>query len=448
MNAEQLANFGGLQVKKTKDTAVALMKNFYGVGPKDFYFVGGSQGGHEALVAAQWYPNDYNGVLVQFPAYDITLMHMGSNIFSKALYADNGYGLGGSWISPGQMQLIYNYVLATCANLDGAPAVDFVRNVDACVPLTQNLLNKIDLPATGGNPLRCPGGINTAAQGTALGDSCLGDGQITALGIIAAPWSAPFPLADGKQTYPKWPIIEGGSFGASNQLCVAAGGTKCAISGNNLGSTAAYHQPPAPTDAFQLQPSTGTIQGLITENLNLDTILNFNIATQTQYWPRLVQLTSLIDANNPDLTEFMIKGGKVIMAFGRADDSISAWNSPDYYNAVVSFFGQATTDSFFKYYSIPGMGHGSGNFVPNWDALGALDSWVNGGAAPTNITPALSPNGAYMIGGDRNANLAVTLGRSLPVCQWPQYPKYTGPASPTQAQINNGLNYTCTAKGQ
>ena len=45
LNAEALANFGRLQVKKTHDVAMFLVKLRYGASPKQTYDSGGSQGG-------------------------------------------------------------------------------------------------------------------------------------------------------------------------------------------------------------------------------------------------------------------------------------------------------------------------------------------------------------------------------------------------------------------
>src|SRR5579864_3298966 len=56
LNDEALANFGRLQIKKTHDVAMFLVKRYYGSLPRHSYLIGGSQGGHEALIAAQKYP--------------------------------------------------------------------------------------------------------------------------------------------------------------------------------------------------------------------------------------------------------------------------------------------------------------------------------------------------------------------------------------------------------
>src|SRR2546427_4306641 len=102
LNDEALANFGHLQIKKTHDAAMYLIKAHYGSLPQHSYFAGASQGGHEGFVAAQKYPADFDGVIAQYPAYNVVLMHLGSQVFAKVLYGGNGAG----GINPGKVKTL------------------------------------------------------------------------------------------------------------------------------------------------------------------------------------------------------------------------------------------------------------------------------------------------------------------------------------------------------
>src|SRR5688572_2046839 len=86
LDDEALRNFGKESVKKGHDAAMAIIQKAYGRAPERFYFIGGSQGGHEALDAAARYPDDYNGVVAHYPAYNVTLLHLGSLNVGRALY--------------------------------------------------------------------------------------------------------------------------------------------------------------------------------------------------------------------------------------------------------------------------------------------------------------------------------------------------------------------------
>jgi hypothetical protein len=124
---EALANFGKQSVKKTHDVAVAVIQKAYGRAPQRFYFIGGSQGGHEALDAAARYPADYDGVVAHYPAYDVTMLHLGSWNVGKALYADGGTG----WMDAAHVKLLTDAVYAKCDTLDGAKD-GIISNVAGC----------------------------------------------------------------------------------------------------------------------------------------------------------------------------------------------------------------------------------------------------------------------------------------------------------------------------
>jgi hypothetical protein len=377
LNAESLANFGHLQVKKTHDAAAYLIRARYGTPLKHSYFIGASQGGHEALIAVQKYPADYDGVVAQYPAYNITLLHLDANYFAKALY-----GTPGAWIHPAKVAALVAAVYAACDHLDGVKD-GIISDVRSC-----NQTFTIDtVRAT----LRCPGGADA-------GDACLSDAQLGAVAAINSPFSLKFPVAGGLTTFPKWPILDGATFLA-----------------NTLGNTAVPSLPPAAGDAFQYKPSDATIRYIITRDLALNT-LTFDPA---KWAARIVEVSTIIDANSVDLTQFMNKGGKIILMVGSSDDSISPYNSINYYTRLVARFGQPALDRFVRFYYIPGFGHGNGVFNAKYDSLGALDAWVDQGRSPGTLSA--------VDGNPQNRN------RTRPLCLYPSWPKYSGAGDVDQA---------------
>ncbi|HEV8396109.1 MAG TPA: tannase/feruloyl esterase family alpha/beta hydrolase, partial [Vicinamibacterales bacterium] len=126
MDDEALANFGKESVKKAHDAAMAVIRKAYGRAPERFYFIGGSQGGHEALDAAARYYRDYDGVVANYPAYNVTLLHLGSLNAGRAVYQ----GGGAAWLNPAKTKLITDAVYAKCDALDGAKDT-IVSNVRA-----------------------------------------------------------------------------------------------------------------------------------------------------------------------------------------------------------------------------------------------------------------------------------------------------------------------------
>ena len=114
-------------MKKGHDVAIEIIKKAYGRAPERFYFIGGSQGGHEALDAAARYPDDYDGVVAHYPAYNVTLLHLGSLNAGRAVYE----GGGAAWLSPAKTKLITDAVYAKCDGLDGAKD-GIISHVKAC----------------------------------------------------------------------------------------------------------------------------------------------------------------------------------------------------------------------------------------------------------------------------------------------------------------------------
>lgn len=396
LNQEQLLNFGQYQVKKTLDTARSLVKAYYGQAPRYTYFAGGSQGGHEAFDAAQRYPADYDGVIAQYPAYNVVNMHLGSQAQARAIYGNQSGVASAAWMNPAKVAMLVKAVSTTCDGLDGA-LDGIISNVKAC-----NAAFTID---TVKNTLRCPGGLDT-------GDTCLSDAQLGAVAKINSPVDFSFVFSGGSTSYPRWPILEGATF-----------------LNNHLGkSNIALNPPIVPFDpvngsAFQLLSAAGTIKGVITQNFDTDAL-----AFDPNQWVSRIQTASgWLDAASTDLSRFKARGGRMLLTHGTIDDSISPYNTIAYYNRLVQANGQASIDDFVRFYLIPGFGHGDGIFMARWDSLSALQAWVEKGTAPKDL-----------VASDGNAGTA-TAGRTRPLCVYPQYPKYAG-----SGDINAASSFVCT----
>lgn len=393
LNQEQLLNFGQYQIKKTLDTARAVIKAYYGQTQRYTYFAGGSQGGHEGFDAAQRYPADYDGVIALYPAYNVVNMHLGALAQVQALYGNQSGVASAAWMNPAKVALLVKAAVTACDSLDGA-ADGLISNVKAC-----NAAFTIDTVKAS---LRCAGGLDT-------GDTCLSDAQLGAVAKINAAVNYSFAFSGGSASYPRWPILEGGTF-----------------LNNHLGKTNVVQNPPVlPFDPvagspFQMGPASGTVRGILLQDFTADT-LAFDPA---QHVARIQTASGWLDAASTDLTRFRARGGKLLMAHGTIDDSISPYNTINYYNKLVADNGQATVDDFVRFYLIPGFGHGEGLFNAKWDSLAALQAWVEQGTAPKD-----------QVTTDGNT---ATAGRSRPLCVYPAYPKLSG------SDINSAASYTCT----
>jgi feruloyl esterase len=69
---ERLLNFGSLAVHRTAEVSKAIIQSYYGFRPEYSYFIGCSRGGGQAMMEAQRYPEDFDGIVVGAPAFNWT----------------------------------------------------------------------------------------------------------------------------------------------------------------------------------------------------------------------------------------------------------------------------------------------------------------------------------------------------------------------------------------
>jgi feruloyl esterase len=155
---------------------------------------------------------------------------------------------------------------------------------------------------------------------------------------------------------------------------------------------------------------------------------------------RRLELSTWLDATDPDLTRFAQRGGRMIVTIGTNDTLASPGAQLDFYQSVIDRMGRAAANQFARFFVIPQAGHGlSGSSatvnghgeaiaatrIPNaFDRLGILVDWVENGRAP-------------------GMSLVVTADdRSLPLCSYPTYPRYQS-GSPALA-----ASYTCANPNQ
>jgi feruloyl esterase len=101
----------------------------------------------------------------------------------------------------------------------------------------------------------------------------------------------------------------------------------------------------------------------------------------------LARSRRVYDATSVDLRAFKQRGGKIVMWHGWADGAIAATSSIGYYRRVEQFMGgRARTQDFFRLFLIPGVQHGGGGpGLTEFDALSALEKWVETGQPPEKL---------------------------------------------------------------
>lgn len=392
-NDEQLANYGGNSLKKTRDVAQALVLARYGVAPKHAYFLGTSTGGRDALSYIQRWPLDYDGVIANEPALNYTGTRLSNVAVGRALYYNNGTD---GWMDLSETLMVQKAAMQACDKLDGA-ADSIVSNVESCRQLNTQLLAS----------LRCPGGTKTAK-------TCLSDAQIATVKAIESPLDfTTYSLANGVKRAGGYNLLEG---------ALVAG----PFTTRDLGTRNVPANPATSADANMYVTGDQWVKFFVTRDANFNT-LTFDPLNPGSYAARVTEVSNITDATNPNLAPFFAHGGRLIMLHGLADEVISPNSTIDYYKQLIATVGQASVDQNVRFYTVPGMGHGTGSFIPNWDSLAALEGWVENGLAPATGVAVDAVAGTY--------------GRTRPLCLFPAWPKYRGSGS-----LDAAVNYSCVTE--
>jgi hypothetical protein len=373
--------FGSLSTPTVMSTALEAVAAAYGVPPLKSYFEGCSNGGREALMNVQRFPNLFDGVIARAPAYNWVGFMGAFNATAKALAAPDGA------FTAAKTAILARLIRDACDDLDGV--VDgVVSNQAACTP-------EEFVPAS----LRCPDGIDT-------GDTCLSDAQLA----VVSTWTND-AVFSGSPTFRNagWSL-------SGNEDDPGAWATW--VTGNGTVTMAAQY-------LFQ----DTTVKNYLARDPSAESLV---YTPWDQNQNALYALAALNDATAVDLTSFVNSGAKLILWHGGNDAALSKNSTAEYYeNAVAAAGGQSAADAFMRFYIAPGVNHCAGG--PGADAtdlLAALDAWVTDGSAPDTLVAA------------KRAPMGGPVLFERPLCRYPEYPHYTGPENDAPA-ANLAANYTC-----
>lgn len=319
---EKVIDFGHRGNHVAAVAGKAIIEAYYGKPPARSYFQGCSGGGREALMLAQRYPEDYDGIIAGAPAADFT-----------------GLMTAGLWNSqhvtrhPGAKKLSDKLELLRRASVDKCDKRDGVA--DGIIE----------------NPLTCdfdPGEL--ACQPGQRNDKCLNEAEIAAAreiyGDHVTAGGAMVMAGHVAGSEENWePFITSGGIGASML-------------------TVPFHKWIVAQDP-DFSP----------DGFNMDK--GYALAKS--------KVGSIVDAVNPDLTAFSQRGGKLLIYHGWEDGAIPARATLDYYTAVKRQMGVAADDSV-RLFLMPGVSHCEGGQGPSlFDKLGVLERWAEQGQVPDHI---------------------------------------------------------------
>jgi Tannase and feruloyl esterase len=393
-------DFAHRAVHLTAVASKALIRAFYGRSETHAYFTGCSDGGREALIEAQRYPDDFDGIIAGAPAMNFQVQ----NGLYHAWQARSNTGPDSKPIvTASRLPLLHEAVLEQCDGLDG--------QVDRLI--SEPRLCRFD-----------PGRLLCHDARTEGGPGCLSAMEVEAVRRFY----------DG----PRDPTT----------------GRRLTVGGPQPGSELAW--------AGVFVPSPGRPN--FSEIIALDTLRNLSFETNPAAdfhladvrfdlagFDRLRPLHPLYDATNPDLSAFASSGGKLILWHGWADQHISPLNTIAYHEALERQMGRDRADGFERLYLLPGMYHCRGGEGPNrFDLLTPMIDWVEKGVAPEAVTanqtsqgqaagsafgaptaPTRRPDAAPAQ--DAGSVAPQTVAQSRPVYPYPSIAVYDGQGDPNLA---------------
>ncbi len=340
---EKVIDYGYRSIKVTADSAGLLIGQYYRRRPDHRYFVGCSNGGRQALIAAQRYPGDWDGIIAGSPALDWT-----EQLATFAAVQHQLRARPENWIPIAKLPAIQRAAAKAC-------------------PSSSNIICRVDAAK-----LRCRSTDEpdclTAAQARSL--DLIQSGPRDQLGKPIFHGFA--PTGDLRSNWGRWIL------NADRDL-----------PGDLTFATQAYRylildRPDWRIEEFEL-------------GRDFKRASERRIAGQT--------LSTILDARSAAFGRFARRGGKLIIYIGGADAVISPAAALAYYRSVAAQMGGMThARKFMRLFIAPGMEHCQGGVGPNafgqaWvapasmpdkdhDIRLALQSWVEGGLRPDRLVAA------------------------------------------------------------
>jgi feruloyl esterase len=332
---EKIEDWAYRAIHVMTQTAQLIIRDHLGRFPQYSYFDGCNTGGHQALMEAQRYPHDYDGIIAGDPAADRVHEVIGYLWAWTATHQD-----GRSMLSPAKLQFVTKAVVGACDALDGVK--------DQVIE----------------DPRRCHFDPATLACRASQTQDCLTPAEIGALKKVYDGARNP---RTGNLIFRGWsPGSEG--FGDT---------------ANEGWSNFINIPEPRRVDFFKY---------FVFHNPNWD----WNTMDWDRDAAYADAKIGFIDATSRDLSGFRSRRGKLLMYTGWDDPILPPLDIVDYYEAVArNMGGVAKTSEFFRLYMVPGMGHCNGGpGTTNFDMLPALEQWVEKKIPPARVVASRRTKGA------------------------------------------------------
>lgn len=389
-------DFGYRGVHLTALASKALIRAYYGRGAKYAYFSGCSDGGREALMEAQRFPADFDGIAAGAPAMNFQVQN---SFYHAWMYVANHRADGSAILTAAKLPALHAAALKSCDALDG---------------LRDGVI---------ADPRACHFDPREAvcASGQPAGTGCL----------TADEADAARKLYEGPRD---------------------AAGHRFTIGGPQVGSELAWRGVFVPESAtgqvMSEDAALGTLRYLAFERNPPASYSLRDFRFDTATFQALAAMHVVYDATDTDLARFQARGGKLLLWHGWSDPHISPINTIAYYQAVRDGLGASRADGAVRLFLFPGMYHcHGGDGFGDFDVLSPLMDWVESGTAPDRIVahqsngdlppgpPPGAPPGAPMgaqpppPGPAGSGNRPPAPARSRPIYAYPAVARYVGSGS-------------------
>ena len=431
-------DYGFNGVERTALTSKALIRQYYGVHSERSYICGCSDGGRDAILAAQRFPVLFDGVVAGNPGFDLPRAAIAEawneqSLAPLALTVDaNGQPYLPPTLTNADLEVASAAILSACDALDGLVdgIIDDFTRCDA---------HRV-YPALS----RFTCSPNGEHGDVPHGGSCLTEEQVGALKRI---FSGPHN-SQGRALYSGWywdagiwdPPTEAPALGwqAWN---VSFAGNPAFNTAFNLSLGAA-----AVPMVFTTPPVASAVNGV---NGQEAFIFNYNfdsdapkIFARTQAYP--LSAMQFMGATSTDLGAFRRHGGKLIVYSSVNDGIFSGVDLVHWYRELAQ--GDRSASRFARLFMVPNMAHCGGGPATNSfavDMLTAITRWVEHGEAPqrivagnTDTVPPFPSGGLF----DPRVARNFPTGGTRPLCPYPKQSRYKGSGA-----TNDAGNFDCVS---
>jgi feruloyl esterase len=375
------------------------------------YFCGCSGGGRDALVAASYFPEEFDGIVAGSAYTNMANLAFLSTGNSLATVRSEGAKVPKALIAQ-----INPIVMTQCDALDGVKD-GLIQNPMAC-----NFRPEKDLP-------RCPGDV--------AGDHCFTNAQIESVstfltattdreGRVVQPGYAVSEIQNALLLPPEYPGKPNPWADSGNPA--TGGSAGIALLGDAVIRVFTHENDPnfhTPSIISFGAGGRGPVNGYrvivpAAEVAKANAAMRMGIGDVPQNAAKLIKLDH-----------------KLLIWANLSDQLLTPYMSVNYYKRLAKMYGgYAKLQNNIRLFGLPGTAHCSGGGIGegpgSFDALGALEAWVEKRKAPNALPATLYQANQY--GVDFNK----PLGRTMPLCKFPEMARYSG-----KGDVKDEANWSC-----